>query len=474
MHLHALSCPVSCAVRNSDRLLKGAAMEDQQAFFEENTQAQALEAFIVDVNGVLRGKKIPRENCGKLFKSGLRMPFSAYALDIFGEDVLSAGLVAETGDGDGICQPANDTLRMVPWQDGTAQVLLSMYDENGKGFFADPRHVLQNVLNLYAKKGWKPVVAAELEFYLLDSKPDEKGRPQPPVNPRTGKRSADSHLFSLSEMQDFSAVLDEIPHACALQGIPADTAISENGPGQYEINLFHVPDALAAADHAVLMKRAIRGVARKHGMDATFMAKPFAGLSGNGLHVHFSILDKSGMNIFTGRDKKGSPLLRHAIGGVLKSMEDCTAIFAPNFNSYRRFAPGSHAPTTVSWGYDNRSAAIRVPDSDRDATRIEHRVAGADANPYLLLAAMLAGAYDGMVGKKDPGKPFTGNVYKSNARHLPREWGAALDRFEKSAFVAKYFGKRYQKVYAACKRQELEIMQGQVSSIEYDAYMRDI
>lgn len=449
-------------------------MDDQQAFFEENPQIEALEAFIVDVNGVLRGKKIPRENCGKLFKAGLRMPFSAYAVDVFGQDVLPAGLVAETGDNDGVCQPVDDTLCAVPWQENTAQVLLSMHDADGKPFFADPRSVLKNVLGLFARKGLTPVVAAELEFYLLDARPDEKGRPQPPVNPRTGQRSMESQVFSISEMQDYAAVLDDIPRACALQGIPADAAISENGPGQYEINLFHVPDALAAADHAVLMKRVVRGVARKHGMDATLMAKPYGGRSGNGMHVHFSILDKSGLNIFTGRDAKGSLALRHAIGGVLNSMEDCTAIFAPNLNSYRRFAAGSHAPTTVSWGYDNRSAAIRVPGSDRAATRIEHRVPGADANPYLLLAAVLAGAYDGLVNEIDPGKPFTGNVYKSGAKRLPPKWGEALDLFEKSAFVKKYFGAPYQKLYAACKRQELEILEGQVSSIEYDAYLRDI
>lgn len=449
-------------------------MGEPLEFFEENPEVDTLETFIVDVNGVLCGKKIPRENSGKIFSNGLRMPRSIFAMDIFGQDVLPAGLVAETGDNDGVCFPADDTLRPVPWAEKTAQVMLSMQESDGSPFFGDPRNVLKAVLALYAKKGLTPVVAAELEFYLLDGKPDEKGRPQPPVNPRTGRRSEQSHMFNIAEMTDFGHILDEIPRSCALQGIPTDTAISENGPGQYEINLFHVPDALAAADYAVLLKRAVRGVARKHGMDATFMAKPYAGKSGNGLHVHFSVVDKQGNNIFTGKDLKGSPALRHAIGGVLKSMEDCTAVFAPNFNSYRRFAAGSHAPTTVSWGYDNRSAAIRVPESDRANTRIEHRVPGADANPHLMLAAILAGAYDGIVNKIDPGKPFAGNVYHSKAKRLPSKWEEALARFEKSPFIAKYFGKPYQKLYAACKTQEREILDSQVSSLEYDAYMRDV
>jgi len=449
-------------------------MAKQQAFFDANPRIETVEAFIVDINGVLCGKKIPRDMSDKLFKAGIRMPRSIFALDIFGHDVLPAGLVVETGDSDGVCFPAEGTLKAVPWQAGTAQVLMTMQESDGSPFFGDPRHVLKKVLDLFAKKGLTPVVAAELEFYLIDNKPDERGTPQAPLNPRTGKRAQHSHMFSVSELEDYGAVLNEIPRACAAQGIPADTTISENGPGQHEINLNHVADALAAADYAVLLKRAVRGVARNNGMDATFMAKPWADKSGNGMHVHFSILDKNGKNIFAGKDAKGAPALRHAIGGILKSMPDCTAIFAPNFNSYRRFAAGSHAPTTVSWGYDNRSAAIRVPESDFANTRIEHRVPGADANPYLMLAAMLAGAYDGIVNKIEPMKAFKGNVYDSGAKRLPTNWQDALDIFEKSKFTDKYFGKAYKKLYLACKRQEKEQMERQVSSLEYDAYLRDI
>ena len=450
-------------------------MAQPQAFFEEHPEIETLEAFLVDVNGVLRGKKIPRDSSEKVFKSGLRMPYSIFAVDVWGQDVLSAGLVAETGDNDGVCHSVPGSLHRVPWMERpTAQVLLSMTDAKGKPFFADPRQVLKKVLDLYAKKGLTPVVAAELEFYVLDSKPDERGSPQPPLLPRTGKRASGAHILSISELEEFGGVLSDIGKACVEQGIPADTAISENGPGQYEINLNHVPDALLAADHATLMKRIVRGVARRHGMDATFMAKPYGDRSGSGMHVHFSVVDKKGRNIFEGKDAKGSPALRHAIGGVLRHMPDCTAIFAPNLNSYRRFAAGSHAPTTISWGYDNRSAAIRVPDSDRAATRIEHRVPGADANPYLMLAAMLAAAYDGIVNKIDPGKPFTGNVYASGAKRLPSSWEASLEVFEKSKFIAKYIGRDYQKLYLACKRQEKEQLERQVSSLEYDAYLRDI
>lgn len=446
-----------------------------QVFFDDHPDIEALEAFIVDVNGVLRGKMIPRDGSGKVFKDGLRVPYSIYAVDIWGQDVLPAGLIAETGDNDGVCHAVPGSLHRVPWAERPgAQVLLSMTDTKGRPFFGDCRHVLKRVLDLYAKKGLTPVVAAELEFYLLDNKPDERGSPQPPLFPRTGRRARAPQTLSISELEEFAPVLADIDAFCDAQGVPADAAISENGPGQYEINLNHVPDALQAADHATLMKRAVRGAARKNGMDATFMAKLYGDKSGSGMHVHFSVLDKKGNNIFAGKDAKGTPALRHAIGGLMRSMPDCTAIFAPNLNSYRRFAVGSHAPTTVSWGYDNRSAALRIPASGLAATRIEHRVPGADANPYLALAVMLAGAYDGIVNKIDPGKPFSGNVYASGAKRLPSNWEDALQAFEKSKFIIKYLGRDFQKLYLACKRQEKEQLERQVSSLEYDAYLRDI
>jgi glutamine synthetase len=449
-------------------------MADVQQFFEENPDVETLEAFIVDVSGILRGKKMPRANAGKLFKGGVRMPRSAFAVDIWGQDVPAAQLIIETGDNDGVCYPVKNSLRMVPWLKNTAQVMLTMKEPDGRPFFGDSRQVLKKIVGLYAKKGWTPVVAAELEFYLLDALMDERGNPQPPLSPRSGKRSNAAHLFSISEITEFDNVLGGISKACDMQGIPADACISENGPGQYEINLFHVPDALAAADHATLMKRVVRGVARKHGFDATFMAKPYGNEAGNGMHVHFSVLDKKGKNIFAGKDYKGSPALRHALGGLLKHMGDTTAIFAPNFNSYRRFAVGSHAPTAVAWGYDNRTAACRVPAADIDATRIEHRVAGGDTNPYLCIAAILAAAYDGLVNKLDPGKPASGNIYNSKAKRLPNAWETALELFEGSKFIKKYFGENYQRMYLACKLQEQDIIDRQVSSLEYDTYLRDI
>lgn len=445
------------------------------AFLKKNPDIRDLDAFIIDVNGIPRGKRLPLATAAKLFKSGLRLPRSAYAVDVWGQDVIEAGLVMETGDNDGICRPVVSSLARVPWAPHpTAQILLSMEESDGTPFFGDPRRILQNVLGYYARKGLTPVVAAELEFYLTDPATAADGRPQPPLSQRNGLRATSTHLYNMDEMADFAPVLDDIHTSCRLQGIPTDTTISENGPGQFEINLMHVPDALQAADLGTLMKRAVRGVARKHGLDATFMAKPYGDKSGSGMHVHFSILDSRGQNIFSGSSAKGSPALRHAVGGLLAAMPASTLVFAPNANSYRRFAAGSHAPTTVSWGYDNRTAALRIPESDRAGTRIEHRVAGADANLYLALAVMLAGAYDGITRKTEPMKAYTGNVWDSDAQRLPAHIDAAQDAFCNSAFIHKYLGPDYVRLYSACKRQERSLLDHAVNPAEHAAYLRDI
>lgn len=455
---------------------KTAAAAPEKGFLAAHPSVDRIEAFVVDVNGVARGKSLPRDSAGKVFKGGVRMPRSSFAFDIWGQDVIGAGLVAETGDNDGLCVPVEGRTHIMPWaargKKQQAQCLMTMLD-NGKPFFGDPRTVLANVLARYAKRGLSPVVALELEFYLVDAQPDEWSRPQPPRNPKSSRRAHQAQTYGLAESNDFAAVLDDIADACVAQGIPADTTLSENGPSQYEINLNHRADALAAADDAILLKRAIKGVAAKHGMLASFMAKPYAAKSGSGMHVHVSVLDRKGQNIFAAKDSKGSPALRHAIGGILASLRDSTAVLAPHANSYRRFRVGSHAPTTLTWGYDNRSAALRIPASSPDATRIEHRVAGADANPYLTLAVILAGMLEGIEKKMKAPPALTGNAYESKAAHLPRRWDEALALFAASAFIDRAFGKGFKKVFIACKEQERELIESEISSVEHDAYLRD-
>jgi glutamine synthetase len=253
--------------------------------------------------------------------------------------------------------------------------------------------------------------------------------------------------------------------------LPVDTLIAEAAPSQFEINLHHRDDALRACDEALLLKRAIKGVARKQGWLASFMAKPFGNLAGNGMHVHFSLVDEAGRNVFDDDTDQGSDMLRHAVAGCLATMPDAMALFAPNYNSFRRFRLGSHAPHAPTWGYENRTTAVRIPGGSRRAIRLEHRVCGADANPYLAVAAILAGALMGIEQRLVAPAPVAGDAYAQQPPGLPRFWPEALRTFEKSAFVGEYLGEELRRVFLMSKWQELEEFLGHVSPMEYDAYL---
>lgn len=449
-------------------------VQHARAFFEAHPEIEVLEAFIVDINGQLRGKWVPVRSADKVMKGQLRFPSSSFSLDIWGNEVPASGIGAATGDRDGVCIPVPETLGVVTWTErAMAQLLLSMNDRDGTPFFADPRHALARVIERYEARGWTPVVACELEFHLIDRELDH-GRPVPPRSPATGRRLSDRNVYGVTELEAFEPVFADMSRTLEAQGIPADTSISEYGVGQYEINLHHLPDGLAAADHCLLMKRAVKGVARKHGLDATFMAKPFAKDSGNGLHIHFSVLDDSGRNLFAVEDGKGACYLHHAMGGLLATMNDAMALCSVNANSFRRFAEGAFAPTAGTWGWDNRNTALRVPDSDAAGTRIEHRVAGADAEPHLVIAAVLAGALHGIDNAIDPGDPVAGDAVPDDAVRLPVSWRDALDAFEGSDFIGEVFGEPFRKVFAASKRQEKQKFEAIITTLEYETYLRNV
>lgn len=443
-----------------------------EEFLNANPDIEVLEAYVVDANAVPRGKWIPRERALDIMAKGVAMPRSVYALDVWGRDVAAAGLAEGTGDPDGICMVVPGTLSRVTWLNRpTAQVMLGMTDGKGGGLYADPRNVLAGVMARYAALGLTPVVATELEFYLIDPVRSALDPVRPP-NSREGRwQSGQTQVLSISELQDFEPVFHDIAIACRAQGVPADTILRENGPGQYEINLNHVPDALRAADDAVLLKRIVKGVARKHDLDATFMAKPYGTQAGSGMHVHFSILDSDGRNIFF-ESGEPAPVLRHMVGGLLRHMAASMAVFAPHANSYRRLRQSEHAPTYASWGLDNRSAAVRVIVAGEGATRIEHRVAGADSNPYLVLAMILGAALDGRAAQTDPGEPIVGDSHTSDHDPLPTNWDYALELFAEAEFPATCLGPEYKALYTACKEQELSEFSLRVTDVEYDAYIR--
>lgn len=442
------------------------------AFMDVTPQPQFVEAFVVDINGIMRGKRLPISALPRIYEKGLCLPASTVLLDIRGQEVEATGMVLDTGDADHSCRPIPASLRPLPWSDRPGgQVFLQMFTPQGAPFAGDSRTVLTRVLDRLRGRGLTPVVATELEFRLFDAELDERGRPRPAQ--QTSGSGLRSQLYGLDEMDRLDALFGDIQKACERQGLPIDTLIAEQGEGQYEINLEHVDDALLAADQTLLLKRTIKACAQRCGMAASFMAKPFGDSAGSGMHVHVSLLNERGDNVFTDGEAP-SDVLMQALAGLIQTMADATAVFAPHANSYRRFQPGSHVPMSPTWGIDNRTTALRLPLATPAATRIEHRVAGADANPYLVLAAVLAGIDYGLANALSPPPQTRGNAYEQHPPSLPDAWGAALEHFERSSFIADYLGDDYQSWFAACKRQEREWMRRIVPASEYDAYLQTV
>ena len=454
---------------------RGSAVLPARAYVEAHPELRAIDLVISDMNGIVRGKRIRPAELDKVLADGFRLVGSVFALDVHGDNVEAAGMAVDTGDRDQWVVPADGTMMPVPWaEEPTAQMLMTMVDEGGAPFFADPRQILKSVVARFRPLGLRPVVACELEFYLIDGARDDKGGPQPPVSPVTGRREWSTQVLSMLDLDVYGRVLEETIDACMAQGLPATSALSEYAPGQFEINLNHVDDPVAAADHGVLFRRTLRGVARARGLDATFMAKPYRDFSGSGLHIHASLVDADGRNVFaggTGSEIVPTETMRHAIGGVLATLPESMAILAPNANSYRRFRRGAYAPCTATWGIENRTVAIRLPGGDAKATRLEHRVAGADANPYLVMASLLAGMHHGIVNRIDPGPPLEGSAHTLETRGLPRRWAEALDVFDAGAVLREYLGAAYHRVYGCCRRAEMERFEGEISPVEHDWYL---
>lgn len=446
---------------------------EAQHFLDEHPDVSAIELLIPDLNGVLRGKRIERDALMSVYTDGICLPGSVFGADITGETVEATGLGFEIGDSDQLCWPVPATLCMVPWNDRPmAQLLMSMYELDGTPFYADPQQILAGVLERFKALKLRPQIAVELEFYFIDQRRTAEGAPQPPLSPVTGEREHTTQVYGMNELDDYRQLFEDISDACSIQNVPAEAAVAEYAPGQYEVNLHYKPDAMLACHHAILLKRIIKAIALRHGMEATFMAKPYSDNSGSGTHIHISMLDEPGNNVFTGETEIGSPTLHHAIGGLFATMEESMAIFAPNANSYRRFQHNSFVPLSRSWGWNNRTVAIRIPTGSPEAARLEHRVAGADANPYLLVAALLAGIHHGITNRLDPGAPVTGNAYEGCPSSLPCEWSVALDIFSNRKVLRDYLDERACNVYLASKTSELNQFECHVSPLELQWYLR--
>jgi glutamine synthetase len=439
--------------------------EQLDSFLSANPDIELFEVILPDLNGGLRGKWVTRDKIGKLLKNGIKLPLSTLAFDVWGRDPNA--LVFDSGDGDGICVGDMRTLAQVPWLDRpTGQVLVSLKELSGESCGYDPRTLLSSLVERFNQLGLTPMLASEMEFYLFEA---ERGADGKPIHTQASSSVDAGQTYGIEMMQDMAELMHSIRDACTAQNLPVDTLIKEAAPSQYEINLYHQPDALLAGDQAVLLQRAIRSVAKTQKMQASFMAKPFSDLAGNGMHMHCSLLNSDGDNAFNNGSDEGNELLQHAIAGCLATMKDCMLLFAPNLNSYRRFQRGSHAPLAPSWGYENRTVAVRVPADKHEAMRIEHRVAGADANPYLVMSAILAGMLYGIENKLAAPNPIEGNAYTECAPSLPRYWPDALECFSKSDFIKQTMGEQFQRVYTIVKQQELDEYDKQITTLEYDS-----
>ncbi|MGB8339682.1 MAG: glutamine synthetase family protein [Burkholderiales bacterium] len=413
-----------------------------------------IECLVPDLTGVARGKILPREKFTE--ERGMRLPEAVLAMTVTGDyptDSEAYDEVISVTDRDMILRPDPSTVRLVPWAvDPTAQVLHDCYFADGALVDFAPRSVLRRVIQLYADKGWSPIVAPELEFYLIAKNTDPDLPLKPPIG-RSGRAETSRQVYSIDAVNEFDPLFEDIYDYCELMELDVDTLIHELGAGQMEINFLH-SDPLGLADKVFFFKRTLREAALRHDMYATFMAKPMAGEPGSAMHIHQSIVDsKTGKNIFSNADGSEAETFHHYIGGLQKYMPSAMALVAPYVNSYRRIVRHSAAPINIQWGYDNRTVGFRLPFADADSRRVENRVIGSDANPYLAMAVTLACGYLGMIEKIEPNKVTTESAYELDYQ-LPRGLSEALDDLRNAEALKKVLGARFISVYAAIKELE--------------------
>jgi glutamine synthetase len=449
--------------------------EQARTWLAQHPQVRYVDLLLPDQMGIPRGKRVTVAELEGIHRNGLLLPASMFALDVLGGTIQSTGLGFDEGDADRPCLPIPGSLAAVPWLgEHVAQMQVAMYDHDCTPFFGDPRQVLEQVLGRFRQRGLTPVMAVELEFYFVDRERTAQGRAQPPCQPLSGRREDKTQINSMAELDEYSAVLMAIDAAARAQDLPAGTVLAEYGPGQFEVNLHHVDDALLACDHAIRLKRLVKGVALAHGLDATFMPKPYRDHAGSGTHLHVSLVDHAGRNIFAADDPQGAPALKHAIGGLAATINDSMAVCAPTANSYRRFQPEAYVPLNPSWSVNNRGVAFRVPAGPPDSRRVEHRVAGADANPYLLAAMVLGGVLHGIEHELDPGPVLAGNAYRDTTPTIPLSWPEALAAFERSEFARQCLGERFARLYALTRRGEMQDFNSHISTLEYSWYLTTV
>lgn len=446
------------------------ASEEARLFLEQHPDLSSIDLLISDLNGTLRGKRVGRGLLMKVFEQGFALPRSVMGLDATGDTVPETDLGLETGDSDNLCLPIPGTLSIQPWckDELRGQLLCTMVNPDGSAFFADPRQALARVIERFDGLGYTPGIALELEFYLFDSQRGPAGELQQPRSAGNGRRMTSTQVYAIDDLDDYDAFIRDVLESARRQGLPADTVIAENAPGQFEVNLDYGNDILAACDQAVLLKRVIKSVAKNHDYEASFMAKPYIEEPGNGLHIHLSLMDQQGDNIFAAGNAVENPNMRAAMAGLIDTAKASQGLICPNVNSFRRLAPGLCAPTSICWGFDNRSVSLRIPAGAGKATRIESRAAGADANPYLATAAMLIGVAEGLHNQMTPPPPVTGNAYDQDHPMLADNQRDALRAMAADERIGDWLGHDFIEVYSVTRWHDLQLFERQVTDLELE------
>jgi len=456
----------------------GSVVAEAEKFLAAHPEIEAFDIVLHDCNGIGRGKIIRRHELQAFYRSGRLLPISILGLDICGEDVHETGLIWDQGDGDLRAWPVPGTIAALHGtQPPRGEVLMSMYGLDGSPMTSDPRHALQRQVDAMAADGRYPAGAFELEFFLLENARGPDGRVMPARDVLDGRASRKTEVYSVDHLHGMLPLFSDIYAGAAKAGIKAETVISEYAPGQYELTLHYRTDVMRAADDLVRLKRIVRAQARSHGVTACFMAKPNEDHAGSGMHLHVSLQDAAGRNVFVEAvEGVWSDSILQALGGLRATMGESMLVFAPHANSWRRFASQSYAPVSPTWGVNNRSVALRIPAGDRAARRIEHRPAGVDANPYLVAATVLAGVRHGMALAIDPGPETVGNGYVdgADAPAIPVDWRGAIEAARGSAFLKAALGADMHRTFVAVKAAEYARVQRTVSEVDFDLYLHTV
>lgn len=441
----------------------------------DERKVDEVECLVPDMNGIPRGKILPAQKFTKSVREyGLRLPESIFLQTVTGEyPDLDEDDIGSDEDPDIYLRPDPDTVRMVPWySDPTAQVIHDAFNADDTPVQHSSRYVLKKVLELYDEKDWKPIVAPELEFYLVSVNTDPDLPLVPPTG-RSGRPETGSQAYGIDATNEFDQIFEDVYDFCEKSEIDVDTLTHESGAAQMEINFNH-GNPLELADQAFLFKRTVRQAALKHNVYATFMAKPLANQPGSSMHIHQSVVEKrTGKNLFADSKGRDTAMFRCHVAGLQRYLPQVVPMLAPNVNSYRRLRPRFDAPINVQWGIDNRSCGLRVPISNASSRRIENRLAGADANPYLAIAASLLCGYIGMTERLKPTNQIEGSAYRM-AHTLPKTAHEALSKFLACKPVRALLGEKFVKALYIVKMAELEAYQNVISSWEREHLLLNV